>query len=479
MTRRGRITRSRSGALLWLAICFLLASCRAGGGTASADSAAVTPPPQLPDTLVVGTLYSPTSYFIYRDQPMGYEYELISKFAADNGMPVRVELADNFHQLVTLLREGKVDVLAYEIPKTAEYKHQVLHCGPENETHQVLVQPLNGGKPAITDVTQLPGKEVYVEKDSKYYYRLCNLDREVGGGIRIKPIAQDSVVTEDMIEMVSRGEIPLTVIDSDIARISRTYYSNIDVSLPVGMAQIASWAVAPGDTLLAGAINRWAASSEATAESKEIYRRYYELSKQLPEPATDMAAGAQGAMLGGGRISRYDDIFRKYAGDIGWDWRLLAAQAYNESRFDVNVVSWAGARGLMQLMPRTASAMGLPASQITDPDLNVKAAVKAIAALDKMFASKVPDRQERLKFIVAAYNSGGAHILDAIVIARKAGKNPQLWYGNVEQALLLKSNPEYYRDPEVKYGYFKGTQTVEYVKRVMDTFEMYCRKVPS
>lgn len=467
--------------LLCVAVAALAWSCASGSGrsgTAHDSAASPADATPLPDTLVVGTLYSPTSYFIYRDQPMGYNYELISRYAADRQMPVRVELADNFHELLEMLGSGKVHVLAYEIPKTAEYKAQVLHCGPENETHQVLVQPLRNGRPEITDVTRLPGRKVVVEKDSKYYYRLLNLNREVGGGIEIQTVSKDSVVTEDMIEMVAAGEIPLTVIDSDIARVSRTYYDDIDVSLPIGMEQRSSWAVAKEATALAADIDAWTRGNAARAENKALYRRYYEMSKQLPE-ADGAVEGARGAMLGDGRISQYDDIFRRYAASIGWDWRLLAAQAYNESHFDNDAVSWAGARGLMQLMPRTAAAMGLQPGEITNPDLNVQAAVKAISALDKMFARKVPDRRERLKFIVAAYNSGGAHILDAITIARKTGLDPQVWDGNVEQALLLKSRPEYYRDPEVKAGYFKGTQTVRYVKRVMDTFEMYKNKIHS
>ena len=463
-----------------LLLTCLLASCGAGKGS-SADSASApmgAGEQPLPDTLRVGTLYSPSSYFLYREQPMGYEYELISKFAADHQLPMKVEIADNFHELLTMLKTGKVNVLAYEIPRTAEYKSQVLHCGPLTENHQVLVQRKNEGQPLITDVTQLPGKKVYVEKDSKYYYRLQNLNRELGGGIQIMPIAKDSVVTEDMIDMVERGEIPLTVIDSDIARISRTYYDHIDVSLAVGMEQTASWAVAPSDTTLARAIDTWTRDGKTASASKEIYRRYYELSKQLPDADSGNTGVPQGAMLGGGRISQYDEIFKRYAKEINWDWRLLAAQAYNESHFDVNVVSWAGARGLMQLMPRTASAMGLPAGQITDPELNVKAAVKVIAELDKLFKPKVQDREERIKFIVAAYNSGQAHVLDAITIAGKSGHNPKVWSGEVEQALLLKSNPHFYRDPDVKYGYFKGTQTVDYVKRVMNTYAAYKAKIP-
>lgn len=464
-------TRAALSIFLPALVCLMVAC---GCGRASSDSRAPrgAAPDTLPDTLRVGTLYSPTSYFLYRDEPMGYDYELMNKFAAAKGLPMKIVTADNFHDMVAMLDSGKVDILAYEVPKTAEYKKVVLHCGPETETHQVLVQPLVEGKPQITDVTQLPGKKVYVEKDSKYFYRLQNLNREVGGGIEIVPIEKDSVMTEDMIEMVARGEIPLTVIDSDIARVSRTYYSDIDVSLPVGMAQTASWAVAPADKALAAAVDEWARTSSAQVENKELYRRYYELSKSLPREAEGTGA-LQNSMMGGGRISQYDEFFRRYAPEIGWDWRLLAAQGYQESRFDVEVVSWAGARGVMQLMPRTAQAMGLPMSQIKDPELNIKAAVKVIKSLNSTFENKVSDPRERLNFILAAYNSGAAHILDAIVIAKATGLNPQVWSGNVEKALLLKSKPEYYRLPGVKYGYFKGTQTVDYVKKVNAVWEHY------
>lgn len=451
-----------------------LCSCSGGKSAATGSDSAATEVKSaeyvLPDTLRVGTLYSPDSYFIYRDEPMGYEYELITKFAEDHNVPVKVVVASNFHDMIDALKSGQTDVVAYDVPATAEYKAQVLHCGLANETHQVLVQPLAGGKPQITDVTQLPGKSVYVEKDSKYFYRLKNLDAEVGGGIDIRVMDKDSVVTEDLMEMVAAGKIPFTVIDSDIARFSSGYYDTIDVSVPVSMQQRGSWAVSKDNTGLATLINDWAEEVSTDDASKRLYRRYFEESKRMPS----MSYAVTGiALRPDGNISPYDDIFRKYAGNIDWDWRILAAQAYIESGFDVNQVSWAGARGLMQLMPGTAAAQGCPANMITDPEMNVKAAVNCIIALDKSLAPKVPDKGERMKFILAAYNSGLAHILDAIALAGKYGMNPAVWDGNVRQALMMKSRPEYYNDPVVKYGFFRATQTVEYVDKVLDTYARY------
>lgn len=452
----------------------LLCACSASKGNKAADSSqaglASETDYSLPDTLRIGTLYSPDSYFLYRDEPMGYEYELATRFAEDYGIPVKIVVAGNFHDMLSQLEEGKTDLVAYNVPMTAEYKEELLYCGPDNETHQVLVQPLVNGKPAVTDVTQLPRRTVYVERDSKYYYRLRNLDAEVGGGIDIKALDRDSLVTEDMIEMVSSGKIPYTVIDSDIANFSSGYYDNIDVSLAVGMQQRGSWAVRKDNGGLAVLIDEWAGKVSTDDASRRIYRRYFEESKRIP--ARRFAATGV-ALCADGSISPYDDIFRRYAGELDWDWRMLAAQAFVESGFDVEQVSWAGARGLMQLMPGTAKAFGCPTERIRDPELNVKAAVRCLRELDSSLARKVPQRTERLKFVLAAYNSGIAHILDAMALAGKYGMDPTRWDGNVRRALMLKSQPEYYNDPVVKYGFFRATQTVEYVDKVLDIFEKY------
>ena len=122
-------------------------------------------------------------------------------------------------------------------------------------------------------------------------------------------------------------------------------------------------------------------------------------------------------------------------------------------------------------MPGTARAFGLQDSEIEDPEKNIMTAALIMRDLNRSFAKKVPDAQERLKFMVAAYNSGIAHILDAIALAEKYGRNPQVWSDNVETALLMKSNPDYYSDPVCRAGYFRGRETVAYVNQVLDLFD--------
>ena len=211
----------------------------------------------LPDTFRVGTLYSPTSFFIYRGDSLGYDYDLVNRFAADKGMEVKLTVAGSLPRLIEMANEGDIDLIAYEVPVTAEYAGQVSPCGYENISTQVLVQPTLGSDTVITDVTQLIGREVWVERGSKYFHRLQNLNDELGGGIIIRPVDSDTIVTEDLIEMVASGAVPLTVADSDVAALNGTYFANIDYSMPLSLEQRASWAVAPDRQCLADSVNSW------------------------------------------------------------------------------------------------------------------------------------------------------------------------------------------------------------------------------
>jgi len=423
----------------------------------------------LPDTLTVATLYSPMSFFYFRDQPMGYDYELLTRVATDHGLPIDWEIAPSLATAIEWLDSGRVDMIAYEVPITAEYREHVVPCGIESVTRQVLVQPLNSNQPKITDVTELVGRDVYVEKNSKYQARLENLDKELGGGINIHVINRDTLITEDLVEMVSDGKIPLTIVDNDIARINRTYFPGLDVNVEVSLDQRAAWGVSPKHAWLADSINAWTGGEAPRKVRSQLLRRYFELSKGTLSPYT--------VNFKGGRISDFDDIFRRYAPKAGLDWRMLAAQAFIESRFDPTVVSWAGARGIMQIMPATARAFGVSADNLVDNETSVDVASRIISRLDKSLESKVPDKEQRIDFILAAYNAGLAHILDAIELAKVVGLDPTRWSGNVENALLLKGNPDYYNNPVVKYGYFRGRQTTEYVRSVRDFYSRAIKAV--
>lgn len=173
----------------------------------------------------------------------------------------------------------------------------------------------------------------------------------------------------------------------------------------------------------------------------------------------------------GGIISHYDQYFMTYSRDIRWDWRLMAAQCYQESTFDPKAVSFAGAKGLMQIMPGTADHLGVARSKLYEPEANIAAAAKYIGELQRTF-SDIRDQYERTNFVLASYNGGAHHIRDAMALAKRDGKNPHRW-SDVSAYVLKLATPKYYNDPIVKYGYMRGSETVDYVNRIRQRHASY------
>mgnify|MGYP002622552376 CR=1 FL=1 len=415
------------------------------------------------DTLTVLTLYSSTSYFLYRGQDMGYQYELGHQFARSLGVQLKVKVARSIDELVQRLNAGEADLITYNLPITNEMKDSVIYCGEENVTHQVIVQRAGSRRnPALTDVTQLVGKDVYV-KPGKHLERLENLNQELGGGINIHMVAEDSISEEDLIRQVHEGKIAYTVSDDDIARLNQTYYPRLNVGLAISYDQRASWAVRKDSKILADLADRWHEENATSQAHSASMKRYFEQGKEITHSPI--------LSLEDGKISIYDDLFKKYAKEIDWDWRILASLAYTESNFDTTAVSWAGALGLMQLMPRTARIMGMPEGMEQNAEESIKAATKYIGVMMEDYA-EIP-KEERMKFVLAAYNSGEGHVNDARALAEKYGADKNLWTDNVEKYLLLKSNEQYFKDPVVKFGYFRGSTTYAFVREILERVEMY------
>ena len=426
--------------------------------------------PQIKDSgvLVILTLNSSISYFDYRGEPMGFQYELAKQFAESLGVKLKVEIASNTQELAHMLLKGEGDLIAYPLPVTKALKDSLSFCGEDIITHQVLVQRNSDKKQkALNNITELIGKDVYA-KPGKYLNRLKNLNEELGGGINIHEVTSDSITTEDLIMQVANGVIDYTLCDNDFARLNKTYYSNLNISLPVSFDQKASWAVRKTSPLLCEAANEWHKINKTSPAYNASTKRYFENRKRMPH----------GPILSvkDGKISHFDHLFKKYATKIGWDWRIIASLAYNESNFDTTAVSWVGAKGLMQLMPKTARAMGIPEGKEHDAEESVKAATKYLDQLAGYF-NKVTTPDEKVKFILASYNAGIGHVFDAMALAEKYGYNKYVWNEHVEKFILLKSNEEYFNDPVCKNGYFRGRETYNFVRDILGRADMYKQKI--
>jgi membrane-bound lytic murein transglycosylase F len=424
--------------------------------------------------LIALTSYSTTSYFLYRGKAMGYEYELLKRLADHLDVVLEIKVVDNLNQIFEMLLTGEGDLISHGLTVTLERQKKLVFTEYHTKTHQALVQkkPENWRQmkvheieeSLIRDPLELIGKTVHVRKNSSYYYRLQNLMEEIGGKINVE-IVSGELETEMLIEMVADGEIDYTIADYNIAAINATYYNNLDIETAVSFNQRIAWALRPTSPELLKGINKWIEKMRKTTDYYVIYNKYFKNQK-----AYKKRKGSEYLSLSGGKISKYDNILKDKSKLINWDWRLLASMVYQESRFNPNEKSWAGAVGLMQIMPITAKHLGV--DNLYDPENNITAGVEYLYELQDAFMN-VPDSSERIKFILAAYNVGPNHVADARRLAEKYGDNENIWTDNVENWMLKKSQSKYYTDEVVQYGYCRGSEPYEYVREVLQRFEKY------
>ncbi len=411
--------------------------------------------------------YNSTNYFIYRGRPMGFQFELLQMLSKDLGVKLDVKVSNNLEETFEGLKTGKYDLIAKNLTITPRRRAEVDFTVPLQKTRQVLVQRREtsnvNDSVYIKGTLALAGKKVYVQENASYSKRLEKLSREIDYEIQI---IEDSIFgVEQLVEKVANGEIDYTVCDENVALLNQTYYPNLDVSLRLSFPQNIAWAVRKGSSDWKNYLNRWVIKQKGTRKYRQLYHKYFE-SKRIAQ-----RMGSELHSIKGGKISNYDDVIKTLATEYGWDWRLIASIVYNESRFNPDAGSWAGAYGLMQLLPTTAEAFGI--ENYHDPLQNIRAGLLFLNWIDKQFVESIPDSAERAKFVLAAYNIGLGHVKDAQRLAEKYGKNDTIWENNVDYFLENKSNKKYYTDSVVYYGYCRGLEATNYVQRVTHNYDHY------
>lgn len=423
--------------------------------------------------IVALTDYNSISYFIYRGTPMGYQYELLQDLAKKLDLQLEIKVSNNLEKDFEDLVNHNVDLLAINLTVTAERQKIMNFTLPIMETRQVLVQLSESqrkrndatydGSKKVSTLLDLAGKTVYVVKNSAFAERLHNVESEIGDSIDIVEV--EKIDSEQLIEQVAKGEIDYCVTDEDVAMINQTYYPSLDINTVVSFPQNMAWAVNKDNPVLLDSVNSWISKMKGSTHHMVLYKKYFK------DPKTLTRAQSPYQSFKGGSISIYDDAIKKYSKIIGWDWRLLASLIYQESHFKHDARSWCGAFGLMQLMPETA--MHYDVDSTSSPEANIKAGVKYLKWIDKQLADSVPDDQERIKFVLASYNIGLGHILDARRVAQANGSNPNIWDDNVDFFLLHKSDQTYYNPELVRSGYCRGEETFNFVKEIMERYRIY------
>lgn len=311
-------------------------------------------------------------------------------------------------------------------------------------------------------VATLSGPDTYYDYQGQpmgmQYALAADFARREGLRIRVEAVRD----TAELFRLLASGEADIIACPLPESRIRQEGFRTAGMN---DRKARTAWAVRPAASELADALDRWYAGGVEVSVRKAEQSRYRERRQVRRKVRAPYVSKEKGI------ISTYDDYFRSAAASTGWDWRLIAAQCYQESGFDPNAVSWAGARGLMQIMPATAQHLGLAADRMYSPADNISAAAKYIRELNGQF-SEIRSREERIKFVLAAYNGGAGHVRDAMALARKYGKNPTLW-ADVSPYVLGLSQPRYYRDPVVRHGYMIGSETANYVTAVLDRWRAY------
>ena len=433
-------------------------------------------------TLTALVANNSTGYFLYRGEPMGYEYELLKKFAEERKLDLRPVVVRDRQQLWQKLKVGEGDVVAARVLRSAVDEKEVSFTTELYTTAPALIQregpldpeefprsarpivqpaPMPVSARSISSPAQLAGETVHLEKRSPHRERLLELEDEISGDIEIVEV-EDATSVEALIRRVSRGEVRFTVAPENVAKLKSDYFTNISIQPAIGPPQRVVWAVRKNSPRLLEALNAWIANNESYRA--QLYKKYFEDRRGFQERVDSRYLTSET-----GTLSDYDDLFRQHARRLDWDWRLLASQAYQESRFKPDARSWAGAVGLLQLMPGTAREVGVRNSR--DPQDNVRGAVTYLEKLTKRW-SNIADPDARLKFILASYNAGPGHIDDARRLAAKHGANVDSWQ-DVAFWLLQKSKRQYYTDPVVKHGFVRGLEPVTYVSVILERFDHY------
>ena len=438
----------------------------------SRDLAAI----QKDGTLSALLSYSSTSYFIYRGQPMGFEYELLERLAEHLELELDLVLVNDMDSVFRDINNGKADMIAHGLTITKDRKQKVNFTDYLYLTSQVLVQkkPDNWRtmgwadlqRHLIHDAIDLIGDTVSVRENSSYIKRLENLSKEIGEAIHIDTLP-GTLSTEEIIKMVADGEIKYTVADKNLAHVSAVYYPILDVSVPLSFSQRIAWAVRKNAPELLDAINQWIAKEKKEVDYYVIYNRYFKNKRDFKRRIK-----SEYMSLNSNQISKFDGLIKKYAAKLGWDWRLVSSVIYQESRFKPNTKSWAGAIGLMQIMPRTARELGVKNPK--NPEQNIKAGTKYLKQLYNNF-DEITDSVERIKFTLASYNCGYYHVKDAQYLARQEDLDHHIWDDNVEKMIIALSYPSNYNKPGVHYGYVRGIEPATYVEQIFEHYEHYTK----
>ena len=394
-------------------------------------------------------------YYTYRDEPMGFEYELAKEFADYLGVKLDVHITEDWEEMIPVLMNGTGTFIAAGMTITPKRKKQTAFSDGYMDIQQHIISRRNGAR--IEKPEDLAGKTIHVRTATSYQERLEELQQQ---GIEFTIRLHRDLPPEELIQQVAKGEIEFTVADSNIALLSRRHYPGAIMAAAISDQQKLGWAVHPEAVQLREKINSFFKVIKKNGKYGEIYNKYY--GDVANFDYVDLSIFHRRIKT---RLSRYSPFIKAAAKKHGFDWRLISAQIYQESHLNPFAKSPAGAKGLMQLLTSTAESLGV--QDIYDPVENINAGVQHLRNLYDLFDSV--NGTDRMLISLAAYNIGQGHIRDARDLAVKMNLDPNSWE-SLSKTLPLLSLRKYYKDS--RYGYCRGTEPVLYIKQIMVYYDI-------
>ncbi len=414
--------------------------------------------------------YSETNFAIIDGKPRGFSYEMFRRYEKFLNRGIKQEefmthvvfVPLNFNELIPALLRGQGDVIAAGLTVTPERRQQLDFSQPYlSGINEILVTFDQVSVPETLE--QLAGAQLVVLRDSSYVKHLRELNRKLMEKGH-KPIdivkAPANLDGEDILQMLNAGIIEMTVMDDYIAKLWASVLPHITAhpELKIHAGGDLAWGVRHDSPELLASLNEFLEQHrQGTLVGNILFKRYYRNVKQLKNPLTRREISKR---------DRYVEYFKRFSQRYGFDWRAIAAQAYQESGFDPDTRSPAGAVGLMQLLPSTARSKEVGIRNLTHPEQNIHAGVKYMHYLrEQYFSGPELDNEARFYFTLAAYNAGPTRIRRLRRVAGERGLNPNKWFANVEEIALEKIGRETVRYVSNIKKYYTAYQMAEDVLR--------------
>jgi membrane-bound lytic murein transglycosylase F len=409
--------------------------------------------------ITVVTLNSPYCYYRYRKQNQGFEYDLAAEFAKYLGVELSIWVSDRRENLIPDLLDGKGDFIAANFSMTMQHADEMGYSDGYLPIKHEFVIPR--GQEPINSPQDLAGKTIHVEQGSSHQADLESLRLK---GIGIQIVTHPTLTADELIGEVEDKKIDMTIADHHIAMLNRRYYPKIIIGGTLNDLDEYRWGFPQQAWALAFRINHFLSVIKANGKFFEIFNHYFEDVGSFDYLDIRTFHHRMESLL-----PTYRHWIEEAASKHGFDWRLIAAQIYQESHFDPEAISQDGAYGLMQITAGTGECFGV--KDLFDPEENIRAGTGHLKNLYE-FYDKAED-PDRLFIALSAYNIGQGHIKDARDLARSKNLNPEKW-ASLAETLLLLEQPDFSQN--ALYGFCRGTEPVVYIQQIKVYYDILRRQ---